>query len=74
MYWFRDGIFYFIPWLVAMLLTWAGGWMIISRAFRLKSHERLLAGFGFGLIIYLFLANIFGYFLPSLIVLAFLPC
>lgn len=68
MYWFRDGIFYFIPWLVAMLPTWAGGWMIISRAFRLKSHERLLAGFGFGLIIYLFLANIFGYFLPSQIV------
>ncbi len=68
MYWFRESIFYFIPWLITMLLTWAGGWMIVSRAFRLKKHERLLVGFGFGLSIYLFLANIFGYFLPAQVV------
>jgi len=68
MYWFRESILYFLPWLIAMLLTWAGGWMVVSRAFRLKAHERLLVGFGFGLSIYLFLANIFGYFLPAQVV------
>jgi len=68
MYWFRENILYFIPWIITMLLTWAGGWMIVSKVFNLKRHERLLVGFGFGLVLYLFIANIFGYFLPAQVV------
>ena len=65
MYWFRDSFLLFIPWVMVMLLNWFGGWMIVSCAFRLKSHERMIAGFGFGLGLYVFITNLFGYFLPA---------
>lgn len=65
MYWFRESILFFIPWLLIMGITSLGGWMIISRAFNLESKFRLLIGMGFGLGLYLFLANLCGYVFPA---------
>lgn len=61
MYWFRESIVFFIPWLIIMGITSLGGWMIVSRAFNLESKYRLLIGMGFGLGFYLFLTNLCGY-------------
>jgi hypothetical protein len=79
MYWFRDaGFVSLLPWLATFLLTWLGGWLLATHAFRLMSRERLIAGLGVGLVGYVWLANLFGrwlnpeltYILPALILLA----
>lgn len=78
MYWFRDaGFSSLLPWLATLLVTWLGGWLLASHAFRLFSRERLIAGLGLGLVGYAWLANILGrwlnpdltYILPAIIVL-----
>lgn len=79
MYWFRESFLAFIPWLLIMVSVGMGGWMIVSRMFSLEAYERVIAGFGFGLVFYLFLTNICGYIfnswliygLPGLLVFAF---
>jgi hypothetical protein len=61
MYWFREGVSLDILSLIPFsLLILVGGWSLVSHAFKLKSRERLIAGAGVGLGVYLFLANIIG--------------
>ena len=78
MYWFRESnIFGFIPWLLAALVWTAGGWLIATHAFNLEKKQRILVGFGIGLVIYLWLVNLLGgwfdlkiaYLLPAILVL-----
>ncbi len=78
MYWFRDaGFLSLLPWLVTLLVTWLGGWLLASHAFRLYARERLIAGLAIGLVGYVWLANFLGhwlapdltYILPAIIVL-----
>lgn len=40
-----------------------GGWLLATHAFNLERRERLLAGFGIGLFIYLWIVNLFGHWL-----------
>ena len=79
MYWFRDGsALSLLPWLLAMAAAWLGGWLIAAHAFRLTRGERLIVGFGLGVSLYAWLANIIGQFAapmpafvaPGLLVLA----
>jgi hypothetical protein len=78
MYWFRESnIFGFIPWLIIALVLTLSGWLIATHAFNLEKKQRLLIGFGLGLVIYLWLLNLIGrwfeprfaYILPAFIVL-----
>jgi hypothetical protein len=78
MYWFRESnIFGFIPWLLAALVFTIGGWLIATHAFNLEKKQRLLIGFGLGLVIYLWLVNLMGgwfdlkiaYLLPAFLIL-----
>ena len=78
MYWFRESnVFGFIPWLLVALVWTIGGWLIATHAFNLEKKQRILIGFGLGLVIYLWLVNLMGgwfdvkiaYILPSLLVL-----
>ncbi|MEX1071047.1 MAG: hypothetical protein WEC37_00325 [Anaerolineales bacterium] len=65
MYWFREGSsLSLLPWLVAMLGLWLGGWLLATHAFRLSTRERLIVGLGLGLVLYTWLANILGHWLP----------
>ena len=77
MYWFRESnILGFIPWLLVVLVWTIGGWLIATHAFNLEKKQRLIIGFGLGLVIYLWLANLIGgwfeikiaYILPAFIV------
>jgi hypothetical protein len=64
MYWFRaDNPLIFLLWLAVAAVWGVGGWLIASHAFRLEARERLIAGFGFGLICYLWFANLLGHWL-----------
>lgn len=66
MYWFRDGSSLdLLPWLLAFLLAWLGGWLLASHAFKLKKNERLIAGLGLGVVLSAWLANIVGRWLPA---------
>jgi hypothetical protein len=47
-----------------MLLILIGGWLVATHAFTLDSGERLLAGFGLGLIGYIWIVNWIGRLLP----------
>jgi hypothetical protein len=78
MYWFRESnILGFIPWLLVALVFTIGGWLIATHAFNLEKKQRLLIGFGLGLVIYLWLVNLMGgwfdlkiaYLLPAFSVL-----
>lgn len=61
MYWFRtENPLEFSIWLVIVAIWTVGGWLIATHAFRLKSHERVIVGFGFGLVSYLCIINILG--------------
>lgn len=61
MYWFRaESPLIILAWLVVTTLWCLGGWLLASHAFRLESRERLLIGFGLGLVVYLWLVNLLG--------------
>lgn len=60
--WFRDGtLISFIPWVVITIFWMLGGWMLATHAFRLDRRERLIVGFGLGLVPYLWFANLVGH-------------
>lgn len=64
MYWYRDGsALSLLPWLAAMAAVWLAGWLLATHAFRLQARERLLVGLGLGLVLYIWLANLFGHWL-----------
>jgi hypothetical protein len=68
MYWFRaDNPLIFALWLVVAAVWGVGGWLLATHAFRLEARERLVAGFGLGLIGYLWFANLLGRWLPPLL-------
>jgi hypothetical protein len=78
MYWFRESNpLGFIPFILAALTWTLGGWLITTHAFKMEKGQRLLVGFGLGLVIYLFLLNLIGgwfeirlaYLLPAFFVL-----
>lgn len=78
MYWFRNanplGIF---PFALTLLIWTVGGWLLARHLFRLPARQRLLIGFGLGLVAYLWFLNLLGgrieigfsYFLPAVLVL-----
>ena len=54
-------------WLILVYLWWSGGWQLATHAFDLEGRERLLVGFGLGLALYLFSANLLARVLPPLL-------
>ncbi|GEM_PF-6895829 len=65
-YWFRtQSMLSLLPWLIVALAWWLGGWMLVSVAFRLEARERLLAGWGLGMVLYLWTVNLIGRWLPA---------
>ena len=77
MYWFRDGNpTGIIPWGAAAILWILGGWLIATHAFQAKKKERVILGFGLGLVVYLWLVNLLGkwleptasFFIPAVLV------
>ncbi|HEX9617688.1 MAG TPA: hypothetical protein VGA03_09730 [Anaerolineales bacterium] len=65
MYWFRaDNPLIFLLWLAVAAVWGVGGWLLAAHAFRLEARERLVVGFGLGLVSYLWLANLLGRWLP----------
>ena len=65
MYWFRtgnalDGLA-LIPF---FFLFTTGGWLLSTHAFKLKSRERVVIGFGLGLALTLWFSNLLGRWLP----------
>jgi hypothetical protein len=65
MYWFRtgnalDGLA-LIPFFFLFTL---GGWLLSTHAFKLKSRERVVVGFGLGLALTLWFSNLLGRWLP----------
>ena len=65
MYWFRtgnalDGLA-LIPFFILFTI---GGWLIATHAFKLKSRERIVVGFGLGLVLTLWFSNLLGRWLP----------
>ncbi len=64
MYWFRDGsALSLLPWLAVMAIWWLGGWLAAAHAFRLERNERLIVGFGVGLVGFTWFANLLGHWL-----------
>jgi hypothetical protein len=65
MYWSRTGsLLEFLAWLGMCLLFWAGGWLLVSTAFRLKREERLLTGLASGWLLHIVFSNLLAYVLP----------
>ncbi|NPV76384.1 MAG: hypothetical protein HPY59_08405 [Anaerolineae bacterium] len=53
-----------------LLLLWiglwtVGGWLLVRRSFNLRRNEFMLAGFGLGMVLQNWLANLAGHFLPA---------
>ena len=78
MYWFRSAsILNFVPWLLTAMFWSLGGWLIATHAFEIEKKERLVIGFGLGMMLYLWLVNLIGrfmtpvpaFFIPALVVL-----
>jgi hypothetical protein len=66
MYWFREGgNLNLLPWLIAMLVAWVGGWLVATHAFKLNKGERLIVGLGLGIVLYTWLANLLGHWLSA---------
>lgn len=66
MYWFREGgNLNLLPWLLAMLAAWVGGWLLATQAFKLNKGERLIIGLGLGIVLYTWLANLLGHWLSA---------
>jgi hypothetical protein len=64
MYWFREGgNLNLLPWVIAMLAAWVGGWLLATHAFKLNKGERLLVGLGLGIVLYTWLVNLLGHWL-----------
>lgn len=65
MYWlWADPIPGVLIWLLLMAIVIFGGWLITVSLFNLESYERVLVGFGVGLVIFLWLINWLGRWLP----------
>src|SRR3989337_336303 len=61
MYWFRvDNPWVFGVWLAVTAIRGIGGWLLATHAFRLERGERLIIGFGLGLVCYLWFVNLIG--------------
>lgn len=78
MYWYREGsALSLLPWLATILVVWLAGWLLATHAFRMQGRERLIAGLGLGVVLYVWLANLLGHWfspeitflLPALILL-----
>lgn len=78
MYWFRDAnLFGIFPFALALFSWVLGGWLLARHLFQLPARQRLLIGFGLGLVAYLWLLNLLGgrieiglsYFLPAILVM-----
>jgi len=68
MYWFRiDNNAVFLVWVFVTVLYSFGGWLIATHAFKLTSKERILSGFGIGLVLYLWFCNLLGRWLDPTI-------
>jgi hypothetical protein len=65
MYWLRQGPdpapFF---WAALFLLTWTGGWLLAAHVLRLRSRERLPAGLGIAVLLFVVLSSLWGYLLP----------
>jgi hypothetical protein len=67
MYWFRDGTaLSLVPWVAISIIWLLGGWLLATHAFHLERRERLIVGFGLGLVPYLWFVNLLGHWVPSL--------
>ncbi len=64
---FRSGsLVAFSLWLVVMLAWWIGGWGLLERGFRWSENkDRVLVAWGTGLMVYLWLVNMLGRWLPA---------
>ena len=78
MYWFRDAnLLGALPFALALFSWTLGGWLLARHLFQLPGRQRVLIGFGLGLVTYLWLLNLLGgrieiglsYFLPAVLVL-----
>jgi hypothetical protein len=68
MYWFREEALLSVLGLGTFLVLLAvGGWLIARSCFRLNRHERWFTGISIGVACYVFLGNILGHFLPTLV-------
>jgi hypothetical protein len=68
MYWYRDGsALSLLPWLATIALVWLGGWLLVSRLFKLERKERLITGLALGIVLYSWLVNLIARFVaPNL--------
>jgi hypothetical protein len=65
LYWLRTGQAIDVLLLgLQFLLLSLGGWVTITHAFRLPSKQRIPAGISLGLILFIFISNILGRWLP----------
>ncbi|HET6845914.1 MAG TPA: hypothetical protein VFH29_03720, partial [Anaerolineales bacterium] len=65
MYWFISPPGWGLAlWCLSMLLILLGGWLLATHVTSLDSGERVLAGFGLGLITYIWIVNWLGRILP----------
>ena len=65
MYWFRTGnALDGLALILFFFLFTTGGWLLSTHAFKLKSRERLVVGFGLGLALTLWFSNLLGRWLP----------
>ena len=66
MYWLRtDNPLLILGWLTTAAVWTLGGWLIATHAFRLEERERLLVGFGIGLVMYLWFLNLLGHWVEA---------
>jgi hypothetical protein len=64
-YWTLTGNWLDIANSFLLCLMWAiGGWLLVSHAFHLKSHEKLLAGFATGFLLFIVLSNLLAQIIP----------
>lgn len=53
-----------LVWMLMLMMTWAGGWLLCAHFLRVRQHDRLLVGLGVGFVLFIVTSNLLAWLVP----------